>query len=246
MSPPLRLAMWSGPRNISTAMMYSWGNRSDTAATDEPLYAHYLRETGVAHPGRDDVLASQENDWRKVVDYLTGPIPDGKSIWFQKHMTQHLVGPLVDDAELDWLGELSNIFLIRRPEEVVASFSKQRPDLEAWELGFERQAELFDIVRDMTGETPPVLDAEDVLKNPRDVLAVLCKRLDIDFDPAMLQWEAGPRSFDGTWAPHWYAAVHRSTGFAPWRPRSPELDTRQREIAAAARPFYEQLARYRL
>ena len=238
----VRLAMWSGPRNISTAMMYSWGNRADTVATDEPLYAHYLRETGVDHPGREKVLAAQESDGHKVIDWLTGPVPGGRPVWFQKHMTQHLVGEL----GFDWLRELDNAFLIRRPEEVVASFSKQRPDLEAWELGFERQAEIFDAVCELTGTTPPVLDAEDVLRNPRQMLAALCRRIGIEFDAAMIEWPAGPKAFDGIWAPHWYDAVHRSTGFARWRPRQPELDARQHEIAVEARPFYERLHAHRL
>lgn len=238
----VRIAMWSGPRNISTAIMYSWGNRADTYATDEPFYAHYLHETGIEHPGREEVLAAQERDWRKVAKWLTGPVPDGRPIWFQKHMTQHLVG----DIDLDWLSRLDNAFLIRRPEEVVASFSKQRPDLRAWELGYERQAEIFDLVCERTGEIPPVLDAEDVLKNPRGQLTALCDRLDVAFDPAMLEWRAGPRSFDGVWAPYWYDAVHRSTGFAPWQPNHPDLDERQREIAEAARPFYQRLYDRRL
>jgi len=242
MSDPVRLAMWSGPRNISTAMMRAWENRPDTAVIDEPLYAHYLLETNVAHPGRDEVIAAQENDWRKVVRHLTGPVPEGKPVWYQKHMTQHVVG----DMDLDWLARLTNAFLVRRPEEVIASFSKQRPDLEVWEVGFERQVQLFDHVCQLIGEAPPVLEASDVLKDPEGVLRAFCQRVGVEFLPQMLAWPPGPRDSDGVWAPHWYAAVERSTGFAPWQPRKPVLTPNARRLADACRPHYEYMLQYRV
>ena len=238
----LRIAMWSGPRNISTAMMRAWENREDTTVIDEPFYAHYLVETGVNHPGRDDVIAAQENDAAKVAATLSGPIPDGKPIWYQKHMTQHML----PDMPLDWLDRVTNCFLIREPERVAASFTIQRPDAAAWELGFEQQAHLFDHVCDKLGHAPPVLDAADVLKNPRGTLGVLCARLAVPFSDRMLQWPPGPRASDGVWAPHWYAAVERSTGFAPYRPRNDKLAAFQQRLADACRPHYERLAAYRL
>lgn len=242
MSDVVRLAMWSGPRNISTAMMRAWENRPDTVVTDEPLYAHYLLETGVPHPGREEVIAAQENDWRRVVDWLTGPPPEPAAIWYQKHMTQHVVG----DMDLGWLAKLTNAFLVRRPEEVIASFSKQRPDLEVWEVGFEQQARLFDRVCEITGETPPVLEAADVLRNPEGMLRAFCERLGLPFSEKMLNWPPGRRATDGVWARHWYAAVERSTGFAPWQARQPLLDPRAKRLADACRPYYEHLLQHRV
>ena len=237
----LRLAMWSGPRNISTTMMRSWENRDDTVVVDEPLYAHYLVATGVDHPGRDEVIGSQSDDWREVAKQLTGPIPEGKPIWYQKHMTQHVLA----DMDLDWLDGLTNCFLIRRPELVVASFTKVRPDAALWELGFEQQTRIFEHVSRRLGAAPPVLDAEDVLRNPRAVLGALCAKLGVAFSERMLHWPAGPRASDGVWAPHWYAAVERSTGFEPYEPRMPKLTDFQQGLAERCRPHYDALARYR-
>lgn len=242
MTSGLRVAMWSGPRNISTAMMRAWENRADTAVVDEPFYAHYLLETGVDHPGREEVMASQSTDWRVVAEGLTGPIPGGKPVWYQKHMTQHVLA----DMSLDWLDGLSNCFLIRRPEAVVASFTVQRPDAAAWELGFEQQARIFEHVCDRLGSVPPVIDAEDVLKDPAAVLSQLCARLGIAFSERMLHWPAGPRASDGVWAPHWYHAVERSTGFEPYQPRQPRLDAFQARLAEHCRPYYERLTVHRL
>ena len=241
MTAPLRIAMWSGPRNISTAMMRAWGNREDTGVVDEPFYAHYLAATGVNHPGREDVLASQSTDATEVAAMLTGPVPGGKPIWYQKHMTQHML----PDMPLDWLDQVTNCFLIRDPEAVVASFTIQRPDAAAWELGFEQQARLFDHVCDRLGHAPPVLDAADVLKDPRGTLGALCAMLGILFSDRMLSWPPGPRDSDGVWAPHWYATVERSTGFTPYRKREPELTTFQQKLADQCHPHYEKLAAYR-
>jgi len=242
MSSGLRIAMWSGPRNISTAMMRAWENREDTAVVDEPFYAHYLQVTGVNHPGREDVLKSQSTDAAEVAAMLTGPIPEGKSVWYQKHMTQHML----PDTPLDWLDQVSNCFLIRDPEQVVASFTIQRPDAAAWELGFEQQARLFDYVCDLLGHAPPVIDAADVLKDPRGTLSALCAKLGIPFSERMLHWPPGPRASDGVWAPHWYAAVERSTGFAPYRERERKLSDFQWELADQCRAHYERLAKHRL
>ncbi|HEV7166283.1 MAG TPA: HAD family hydrolase [Gammaproteobacteria bacterium] len=242
MTSGLRVAMWSGPRNISTAMMRAWENRADTAVVDEPLYAHYLQKTGVDHPGREEVMASQPTDWRMVAETLTGPIPGGKPVWYQKHMTQHVLAYM----PLDWMDGLSNCFLIRRPEEVVASFTVQRPDAAPWELGFEQQARIFEHVCDRLGSVPPVIDAEDVLKDPAAVLSLLCARLGIAFSERMLHWPAGPRGSDGVWAPYWYHAVERSTGFEPYQPRELRLDPFQLRLAEYCRPYYERLATHHL
>ncbi len=223
-------------------MMRAWENRDDTAVVDEPLYAHYLVETGATHPGREEIIALQKPDYASVTTTLTGPIPNEKPIWYQKHMAQHI---LPEDS-LNWLSNVANCFLIRRPEEVVASFTANRPDAAIWELGFEQQARIFDHACERLGNTPPVLDAADILKNPAGLLRVLCQRLGVAFTERMLHWPAGPRPDDGVWARHWYAAVERSAGFASYRPREPRLTAFQQRLADRCRPYYERLSKFRL
>lgn len=203
-----RVAMWSGPRNISTAMMRSFENRSDSAVVDEPFYAAYLAETGLEHPGGPEILASQSQDWREVADALCREEP--ASLYYQKHMTQHILPGM----DLSFTEKLTNCFLIREPRRIIASYARVRGDFTLEELGFEQQAALFDRECDRLGEVPPVLDAALTLRNPRGVLGQLCQRLSLPFEEAMLQWPAGPRESDGVWAPHWYASVWSSTGFA--------------------------------
>ena len=238
----LRLAMWSGPRNISTAMMRAWENRPDTAVWDEPFYAHYLAHTGIDHPGRDKIIAAGDSDWRSVVARLTGPIPDGKTIFYQKHMTHHLLAHI----DRSWLNSLSNCFLIRRPHEVLLSYSKTRDHVTAEDVGFPQQAEIFEYVRNHTHTTPIVIDAADFLKQPRGFLELICTRLDIPFSERMLNWPPGPRASDGVWAEYWYAAVQTSTGFAPYRSRREPLPPKLLKVAQACMPYYESLHRYRL
>jgi hypothetical protein len=208
--PTRRIAMWSGPRTISTAMLRSWGNRADTAVTDEPLYATYLAATGLDHPGRDAILSAQPTDWREVVAQLLGAAPDGAPIWYVKHMAHHLL----PDMDRGWLARVANAFLLRDPRSLLASYARVRGEPTLDDLGLAQQVELFALVRETTGAIPPVIDSDDVLADPRGVLGVLCEALHVPFDEAMLAWAAGPRDTDGVWAPHWYAAVERSTGFA--------------------------------
>ncbi|MFN0050947.1 MAG: HAD family hydrolase, partial [Planctomycetales bacterium] len=188
-APPLRLAMWSGPRNISTAMMRAWGNREDTFVCDEPLYACYLKTTGKPHPVADEVIAHQESDWRRVVDWLTGEIPEGKRIFYQKQMTHHLL-PEIDRG---WLTGVTNCFLIRDPREVITSYIAKNDDPALEDLGFVQQGEIFDVVRRQTGQAPLVLDARDIQEDPRRMLGLLCDALKIDFTPNMLSWPPGLR-----------------------------------------------------
>lgn len=226
------IAMWSGPRNISTAMMRSWENRADTFVHDEPFYAYYLHQTGYDHPGAADVIAAYENDWRKVVEQLTGEIPEGKHVYYQKHMTHHIL-PEMDKA---WLLKVTNCFLIREPRRVILSFSKVIPNPSIEQTGIPQQVELFNYVREQTGQNPPVLDAKDVLLNPRGALTALCAALDVPFDEAMLSWQAGTRPTDGNWAKYWYASVEKSTSFMPYddddTPLPPELQPMQAECDA--------------
>jgi len=240
-SLPVRIAMWSGPRNISTAMMRAFENRPDTAVVDEPFYAAYLKSTGIDHPRRAETLAAHESDWRKVVDVLTGPVPHGRAIFYQKHMTHHML----PDLDLDWMEECRNAFLIRAPEAVLASYSSKRAEFLPADVGFARQRELFERECDRLGKAPPVIDAEDVLRNPRAALATLCDANEIPFSERMLNWPAGPRPTDGAWAPAWYDSVERSTGFAA--PRTlPTLAGDLKALADSLRPHYEYLARYNM
>ena len=238
----IRIAMWSGPRNISTAMMRSFGSRPDTAVTDEPLYAHYLKETGIRHPGREAVLASQATDWRAVAAQLTGPVPGNKPVWYQKHMAHHLL-PMIGR---DWLDRLTHAFLIREPDEMLASLVKTYPHAGLADTGLPQQCEIFDRVADRLGRAPPVVLASDVLKNPGPMLAELCDSLDIPFLPEMLAWAPGTRATDGVWAPHWYAAVEASTGFEPHRPRRVDLTASLEGLLDECRPWYEKLYALRL
>ncbi len=238
----IRIAMWSGPRNISTAMLRSFGSRPDTAVTDEPLYAHYLKVTGIAHPGRAEVLASQSTDWREIAAVLTGPIPGGRTIWYQKHMAHHLL-PVIGR---EWLDDLTHAFLIREPDEMLASLVRTYPDAGLADTGLQQQCEIFDRVAERLGRAPPVVLASDVLKDPRAMLMKLCAALGIEFLPQMLAWEPGRRATDGVWAPYWYSAVEASAGFAPWRPKSIVLRPALRPLLEQCRPWYEKLYALRL
>lgn len=232
----VRLAMWSGPRNISTAMMRSWENRPDSIVVDEPLYAYYLAETGSDHPVRDEVIAAGETDWRAVVEYLLGPVPDGVRVFYQKHMSHHLL----PDTGRDWIGQLTNVLLIRDPREVVASYGKVRTTVTPHDIGLPQQVELYDRLA-AAGTAPAVIDAADFLRNPEWYLRAICDLVGLEFTDRMLTWPAGPRDSDGVWAPHWYDAVWKSTGFAPHQERHPALSGPAAEAVEAARPMYEYL-----
>ena len=232
------VAMWSGPRNISTAMMRAWENRPDTVVVDEPFYAAYLARTGSDHPGRDEVIASQPTEPAEVVEALLAPLPDGVDVRYVKHMTHHLL----PDDDLSWVGAYRNVLLIRRPDEVVASYLRSRADVVAEDIGLVQQNELYD----QLGADVPVIDAADFLRNPRAYLHWLCDHVDVEFTDRMLHWPAGPRDSDGVWAPYWYSAVLASTGFEPSRPRQVELAGAARAAAERSRPYYERLHGVRL
>lgn len=224
--------------------MRSFENRSDTVVVDEPFYAAFLAETGADHPMRDEVLASQPTRWRDVANALSGPTPTGAAVWYQKHMTHHML----PDFGLDWANGCRNAFLIRAPEAVLASYTLKRENVTLADIGVERQRELFERECDRIGAAPPVIDSADVLADPRATLGKLCAALGIEFSDRMLSWPAGKRDSDGVWAPAWYDTVERSTEFAP--PRAPaeikNVGDNLRRIADAARPHYERLAAFRL
>lgn len=234
-----RISLWSGPRNVSTALMYSFRQRSDTTVVDEPLYAHYLRRSEVEHPGRQEVLADQENDGEKVVrDVILGPV--ATPVLFIKNMAHHLDG-------LDWsfLAGLHNVILTRDPAEMLPSLIQQVPDPDLDGTGLPMQVRLLDAILD-DGDDPIVLDSQLLLTNPPSVLAQLCERIGISFEEAMLSWEPGAVPEDGIWAPYWYDSVHRSSGFAPYRPKPDTVPQHLVPILTASIPLYERLLAYAL
>lgn len=229
--------MWSGPRNVSTALMRAWGSRRDCSVVDEPFYAYYLQRTGLDHPGRADVLTAQPTDWRVVSDQLThGPPPAGMSVLYSKQMTHHLL-PEVDRSALDGL---RHGFLVRDPAEMVLSYARVRGEPTLDDLGLPQQVELYERFGG------PVLDARDLLERPAKMLQGLCAGLGVAFDPAMLSWAAGPRDTDGVWGPHWYAGVWRSTGFTAYRPPKDTLPDRLRPLLERCQPYYDAMVAHRM
>ena len=238
----IRIAMWSGPRNLSTAMMRSFGSRRDTVVSDEPFYGAYLKATGDPQPMADEVMESMDCDWSSVARTMTGPSPGGASVWYQKHMAHHMVGPIAHDD----LAGLRHAFLIRDPARVVASYAAKRIAVRPDHLGTHRQVEYFDREADRLGHAPPVIDSADVLRDPTGTLQQLCRALDIDWEAAMLAWDPGPRDTDGIWASHWYDSVMSSTGFGPPDERQLSLDAEAQAVVDACRPDYDYLSRFAL
>lgn len=235
--------MWSGPRNLSTTLLRSWGSRPDTFVTDEPLYAHYLRTTGdCRHPGYEETLATHEADWHQVTDWLLGPTPAGQPVWYQKHMAHHLL-PSIDR---DWIDGLTNCFLIRRPAPVLVSMTEFFPDPSPEDIGLPQQVELFERELERTGRIPAVIDSDDVLRDPPGVLAKLCDRLGVPYTESMLTWPPGLRDTDGAWAPEWYKKVAKTTGFGPPRTERVEVPESLRDVLTACQPLYDRLAEHRL
>ena len=241
MTEPVRVAMWSGPRNISTAMMRAWENRPDTVVVDEPLYAAYLARTGLDHPGREETIASQPTDPDVVVADLLAPPPGGVDVHYAKHMSQHVS----DDMDLGWTLGLRNVLLIRDPAEVVASYVRSREVCEPADIGLLQQQRLLGFWLEHDA-APPVIDSRDFLEDPEAYLRWLCDWLGIGFTDRMLTWPAGPRETDGAWSPYWYDAVLHSTGFEPYRPRELHLAEHHAAVAEACRPAYDELRARRL
>ena len=229
----MRIAMWSGPRNLSTAMMYSFAARSDCAVIDEPFYATYLKKTGLDHPMATEILTSQSTDPNKVSSHLTGSIPAGKMHFYQKHMTQHMIS----GVPRDWMKEMVNVFLIRHPARVIASYAAKREHPTLDDIGFRQQAELFDLVQSW-GQAPIVIDSHDVRANPGLTLQNLCDAIGLPFEAQMLNWPKGPHPDDGIWAAHWYGAVWNSTGFADPEGPLPLLDGALATVVDQAMPYY--------
>jgi hypothetical protein len=234
--------MWSGPRNLSTAMMRSFGSRADTFVSDEPFYGAYLKQTRDPQPMADEVVAAMDCDWQGVARAMSGSCPTGAPIWYQKHMAHHMVGPVNHED----LPGLRHAFLIRDPARVVASYAAKRVAVRTEHLGVERQVEYFEREADRLGHAPPVVDSADILADPAAMLEKLCQALGISWDPAMLSWEPGIRATDGIWASHWYDAVAASTGFGTPDGDPAKLDDEGRRVAEHCRPFYERLAAHKI
>ncbi|KAB7610488.1 HAD family hydrolase [Amylibacter sp. SFDW26] len=233
----MRINMWSGPRNLSTAMMYSFGARSDCAVIDEPFYAAYLHKTGIKHPMNDQILASQPTDPAQVANTCQSSSPDAMPIWYQKHMCQHMI----DGFPLDWAKSATNIFLIRHPARVIASYAAKREAPTLNDIGFTQQSMLFD---KLGGGI--ILDSADIRKHPEAMIKALCHAIGIPYEHTMLNWPNGPHKDDGVWASHWYGAVHNSTGFAAAEGPLPKLSGQNAETCKQALPHYETLAKLAL
>lgn len=237
-----RIAMWSGPRTISTALMRAWENRPDTIVVDEPFYIHYLSVTGAGHPGAEEYVRDYHRDLGTIIESLIGPIPGGRTVFYQKLMAHHLLSGM----GRAWIWEMDNCFLLRDPRKMLISLDKVTPNPGLYDTGLPQQVEIFREVRERTGRTPPVLDSRDVLEDPRRLLEALCEQLDLPFLQEMLSWPAGKRDSDGVWAEHWYAAVEKSTGFHPYRRRDEPLPEYLDDTHAACLPYYEELYDARL
>ena len=234
--------MWSGPRNLSSAMMRSFGSRGDTFVSDEPFYGCFLETTGADHPMREEVIAGMDCDWNSVMAALRGPPPNGSAIWYQKHMWHHMEGPI---GYADFEG-FTHAFLIRSPKQMIASYLRKRESAAFESFGLDRQAEFFEREADRLGHAPPVVDANDVLADSKGVLSKLCAALGIAWDPAMLSWAPGRRQTDGPWAAHWYGAVEKSTGFGSPETDQVELPPEAQRVADRCRPYYARLAAHRI
>lgn len=238
-SDPIRIAIWSGPRNLSTAMMRSFGARKDTNCIDEPFYAPYLKITGIVHPMNAEILTHHETDPHRVIEQLT-TAPAPTPIQYQKHLTHHMIG----DIPRDWFDGVRHAFLIRHPARVLASYARKMETVSLDAIGLPQQVDLFDAVTQKLGHTPYVFDCDAVLADPKTSLTRLCQALDIPFDKAMLSWSAGPKPEDGVWAPHWYDAVNASTGFAPPPGTLPELPGDWDDLLNQGLELYGRLQRH--
>lgn len=238
----MKIAMWSGPRNLSTAMMYAFAQRDDCQVWDEPFYAAYLKATGLDHPMRAEILAAGMQDPNAVIDACLGPAPGGKPVFYQKHMTQHMI-PGFDRS---WISKCTNVFLIRNPARVIASYAAKRENPTLDDIGFRQQAQLFDQLCQTNGTAPVVLDSHDIRDDPEGMIRKLCAAIDLPFDARMLHWPKGGLAQDGVWARHWYGAVWTSTGFAGAEGSLPEVPENLTDIYQAALRYYQKMQVHKL
>ena len=234
--------MWSGPRNISTALMYSFHNRSDCFVSDEPLYANFLKSSGVQHPSYEQIIDYYETELEVLISRLTGPTPNGKRIWYQKHMCHHVS----ETSDLSWIKSLKNCFLIRDPAEVIHSLSRVTDSINLSMTGLPQQLRILNYVELNCQGKNPIIDSRDILDNPRAILQSLCENIEIPFSEEMLSWKIGPKDCDGIWAKHWYSSVWSSSGFIPHRKRELDLSKEHHKVLSKAIPIYNELRRNRL
>lgn len=242
LTDPVRIAMWSGPRNISTAMMRSFGARQDCAVSDEPFYGAYLKTSGIPQPMAVDVIASMDCDWSAVAADMRASAPGGKVIWYQKHMPHHMI----EATSIADFPDHQHAFLIRDPASVVASYAAKRVEVTLDDLGYARQLDYAEQVSQMSGAPATILDSADILHNPEAHLKALCTALNISWDPAMLNWETGIRESDGIWASHWYGRVIETTTFAPPSTSTPKLTSAQQKVVDGCQPYYDKLSEMKL
>lgn len=233
-----RIAIWSGPRNVSTALMYSFANRPDTVVVDEPLFGAFLHQTGVARPSREEALAAMSTNAQTVLQGLLAP--QAAPVHMAKHMANHL-----EVLPLDAVRAFSNVILTRHPAAVIASYTKNIAAPTMLDLAYAHQVKLLQYLQ--ANQLPVVvIDSDQLRKHPREALTALCKAVEIPFQPQMLRWPAGPRPEDGVWAKYWYANVHKSTGFAPYKPQRPEVSEALQPLLRQCLPLYKTLQQYLL
>ena len=232
-----KIAMWSGPRNISTAMMRSFENREDTYVIDEPFYAYYLKKTNLNHPLRQKVISSQESKLKNIIELITGEIPNNKMIWYQKHMVHHISS----NMNMDWIKSFENCFLIRHPRDVIISYAKRNPIIGINDLGYIHQKYLFQKIKEITGKYPSVFDSNDILINPEKYLRIMCNAFKIDFSEKMLYWPKGPRETDGVWASYWYKNVMNSKSFKIFKKSDEKIPRQYNHLLEECLPYYEYL-----
>ena len=237
-----RIAMWSGPRNISTALMYSFNNRIDTICIDEPLYPNYLLNTGILHPGRTEIIDNQNWDINKIINEICSANLDGAKIHYQKHMAHHLL----PEMDISWISKLNNCILIRDPKEVILSLSNKISNINLNSTGLNEQVRIFEYILETTGKNVTIIDSSDILKDPISMLTKLCMELDIKFDKSMLSWKLGPKKCDGIWSKHWYQEVWKTTAFKNYKNSKIDLSDSNEIIYQECKPLYEKLYSHRI
>jgi len=239
----MRIAMWSGPRNISTAMMRSWENRKDTTVVDEPLYGPYLYKTGKKHPMYAAIIADQGAEYDPIIKRIThAELNNGSNIYYQKLMCHHII----EDMDITWVKHFKNAFLIRDPKYVLASYLKKHNTPTAYDLGYPQQLKIFNYIKDKCGYIPVVMESKDILVNPKKMIQLLCEKLSVEFDNKMLSWPKGYRESDGVWAPQWYNRVIDSTGFSPYKTKEINLNSKLQKIVDDCMPYYLELQNFKL
>jgi len=236
------IAMWSGPRNISTALMRSFENRSDSFVSDEPFYSYFLYKTGLKHPLSDEIIKSGMIDYNEIIKYILGPIPSSKNIWYQKHMAHHIL----EGENLEWIKNMRNCLLIRHPSDVIISYSKKYEINSIQQLGYLQQINIYKMLTKEVGISPIIIEAQDLLRNPKMILTQVCKNLRIKFDDKMLSWPSGPRETDGIWGKHWYKQVEASTGFKPYIKTNKVIPLKYQNLYNECIQYYDFLYKNRI